>query len=109
MFANIKFAPMSATTIFNGAAESTKSQKVLYPTPGLTLFSKSSISGPVRGLYTTSTGRLFAVIADSFIEVYESGYQTVWGTLKTNKGQISMADCGDGGGRGGTLGRFGKR
>lgn len=101
-FANIKFSSMTSTTLFSGAAETTKSQKVLYPTPGLTLFTTSKASGTIRGtgLYTTSTGRMFGVIGSQLSEFTTQGTEIFRGTLKTSQGPVSMADCGDGAGRG---------
>lgn len=100
MFASTKFQWMTPTTIYSGAAEATKTQKVLYPTPGLTLFASGKNSGPVRCLYTTSTGRMFAVIGDMLSEFLSGGTEITRGILKTSVGIVSMADCGNGGGRG---------
>jgi hypothetical protein len=98
--ATVKFNMMSSTTIYSGQAESSKSTKVLYPTPGLTEFVTSSASGIVRQTYTTTTGRMFAVIGNQLSEFTTTGTEIYRGTLLTNQGFVSMADCGDGAGRG---------
>jgi Phage stabilisation protein. len=78
-----------------------KNVTVLYPTPGLLPFNKDiDLSGVVRCLYTTSTGRMFSATGNKLIEYSPYGQKTIRGTLLTNTGVVSMADCGQGAGRG---------
>lgn len=83
-----------------GPKEEAKTAKALLPTPGLDLFTTIDNDGNVRGMYTTSTGRLFAVVGNKLYEIRESGHTTVRGTLKTSTGVVNMSDNGDGAARG---------
>jgi hypothetical protein len=65
----------------------------LVSTPGLTLLQTIG-AGPIRGLYYTSTGVLFAV-SGSNVYLLNSAFQaTLIGTLLTSSGQVGMADNG---------------
>lgn len=76
-----------------------KSTKSLLPCPGRKQF--ITITGKsVRGMYTTSTNRAFAVIDNKLYEFISRNVYTLRGTLKTNSGIVNFADNGDGGGRG---------
>ena len=85
---------------FYGPKEEAKTTKALIPTPGLKPFATSATDSPVRGLYTTSTGRLFAVIGKKLYEYRSTGLEIERGTLLTSSGQVSFADCGNGIARG---------
>ena len=100
LFATTKLQQVTQSTLISAPSGDSKSKKVLYPTPGLKKFIQSATLGYVRGLYATTTGRLFAVIADKLNEYTASGAEIVRGTLKTSSGQVSMADCGDSPARG---------
>ena len=84
-----------------GARQKAKSPMALYPTPGLLAFNMAEgLPGIVRCLYTTSTGRMFSVTGDKLVEYSIYGQKTIRGQLKTREGIVSMADCGNGPGRG---------
>src|SRR6266446_5726898 len=74
-------------------APGSKSPAALYGTPGLLLFATLS-TGPVRGLYTASNGRCFAVSGTHLYELASDGTATVRGALVTATGVVSMADNG---------------
>jgi hypothetical protein len=59
-----------------------------------------TVSGVVRCLYTTSTGRMFSVTGNQLIEYSQYGQKTIRGQLKTTTGTVSMTDCGNGSQRG---------
>lgn len=83
--------------------EGAKTPIALIPTPGLKLFvlgTNLTSSGGIRGLYTTSTGRMFAVIGNSLLEITLSGTHIHRGNLSTTLGRISFADNGNSNGRG---------
>lgn len=61
----------------------------LYGTPGLILKSTCG-SGPVRGMFPSTTGRGFVVAANSLYEVMSDGTNVIWGTLNTSAGAVSM-------------------
>ena len=86
---------------FYGTKQKAKAPQALFPTPGLVPFNvDTNIPGPVRDLYTTSTGRMFAVIGKQLVEYAKYGGKTIRGTLLTTTGRVSMADCGNGAQRG---------
>jgi hypothetical protein len=68
----------------------------LLSTPGLKLFVDFSLTGIVqnRGLYVTSTGRMFTIVIDSLYEISPSGTYTVIGGIRSAYGQCGMADNG---------------
>lgn len=65
----------------------------LYGTPGLSLFATLP-TGPVRGMYTNSDGRVFAVGGTGVYEVYADGSTPLLGSLLTHTGPVSMVDNG---------------
>jgi hypothetical protein len=65
----------------------------LVSTPGLKLFATVG-TGPIRGVFASSSGRLFAVSGNQFYEVSSSGVATLRGTIATSSGQVSFADNG---------------
>ncbi len=71
----------------------TKSPAMLLGTPGLSLFATLA-AGPVRGLYTASGGRCFAVGGNRFYEVFAGGTATERGTLSSSSGPVAMSDNG---------------
>lgn len=66
----------------------------LYGTPGLRRTHELSGSGAVRGLYTTTDGRVFGVRGGSLYELFAGGTSVSRGTLLTTTGPVSMADNG---------------
>jgi len=66
----------------------------IYGSPGLAVFGTLSGLGGVRGLYLASTGRLFAVQGSSYYEVLSDGTSTLYGTILSSSGPVSMADNG---------------
>lgn len=69
-----------------------KNQIALYGTPGLTQFATTH-AAEVRGMHEAS-GRLFAVVGNTFYEIGYTGVATNRGTLDSSSGQVSMADNG---------------
>lgn len=72
-----------------------KEQQVaaLVSTPGL-LSLVSLGAGPIRGLWTASTGELFAVSSNTLYKISSSFVASSIGTLTTFSGPVSMADNG---------------
>jgi hypothetical protein len=62
--------------------------------PGLESFATITGNGGGRCLYTTSTGRLFAVCGNQLSELSTDGTETVRGNLLTSVGMVHMADNG---------------
>lgn len=71
----------------------TKSPAMLLGTPGLNLYCTLP-AGSVRGLYTASNGRCFAVGGGTLYEVLAGNTATARGTLATGSGPVSMSDNG---------------
>src|SRR5215472_6242465 len=75
---------------------------VLYGTPGYRRWCVLPGPGGVRGLYTTSRGRSFAVVAERVYELFSGGTYLMRGTLtvppsvqpSSQTGPVSMADDG---------------
>jgi hypothetical protein len=63
-----------------------------YPTPGLVTLNDSLGVGEVRGLYTATDGKLFAVIGDKLYFVTDSFGLTLLGSIATSSGHVSMYD-----------------
>lgn len=65
----------------------------LVSTPGLNL--KVALpTGPVREVYTDSTGQLWAVGGNTLYQVSSTWVATAWGTLNTSTGPVSFSDNG---------------
>lgn len=72
-----------------------KAAWVLQPTPGMKLFAQSGETQTgCRGLYTTSSGRLFGVFYQSLYEFAADGTKTFRGSLTSSSGFVRMADNG---------------
>lgn len=73
-----------------------KTVGALRGTPGLRLFCTLSSAGGVRGngLFTSSTGRTFAVQGHTLYELFASGTAQSLGTLLTSEGPVCMDDNG---------------
>lgn len=68
----------------------------LISTPGLKAF--ATLAGStysVRGLYSTSLNRLFAIIGNRFVEISTSGGATTIAIIYTNSGMCSITDNGN--------------
>ena len=77
-----------------GGAQS-KSPSILRRTPGLkNWITLSSGTGPIRGMYETSDGRLFAVRSNNLIEISAAGVQTSRGTINIPSDRVAMTDNG---------------
>lgn len=91
-----KFTNVDAQTRLNLYAEvltdGQKNNMVLYPTPGLSLFSTFGPE-PVRGLYERQDV-VYVVNADTLYQLYSNGEQTFLGTLRTTQGRVFFADNG---------------
>jgi hypothetical protein len=72
-----------------------KNVAALYGCPGLRRFGTLAGDGPVRGLYTLTNGRCFAVRGNGFFEVYASGESRQWGTLMSNVFDLGEDLAGD--------------
>lgn len=68
-------------------------QFMLYSFPGLMQVAVLP-SAPVRGLYTTTTGRTFAATSTTLFEVFAGWSITSRGTIPTGTQQVSMTDNG---------------
>ncbi len=76
-----------------GGAQS-KGGAALLRRPGLLRFLTVSGTGAIRGMYPTSTGRLFVVRGTNLAEVSAAGVETSRGVLNTAFGVVSMTDNG---------------
>lgn len=65
----------------------------LVGTPGLRLLATVG-SGPIRGIYSASTGTLFVVSGSSLYSVSSTFVATLVGSLSTSAGAVSLADNG---------------
>ena len=73
--------------------QTSKDAYILAPTPGKKLYLTLPVS-PIRGFYTTSNGRAFAVAYNTLYEIFSDSTYTPRGTISTYTGNISMADNG---------------
>lgn len=73
--------------------ETKKGTYVLYSMPGLRQVATLP-SAPVRGLYTTTTGRVFATTATTLFEVFAGWSFLSRGTIPTGTQPVSMTDDG---------------
>ncbi len=88
------FAAESLVNLYLEAGNATtKSPAMLLGTPGLSLFTTLA-GGSVRGLYTASGGRCFAVCGTVLAELHSDGTTTPRGDLVSASGVVSMADNG---------------
>ncbi len=72
-----------------------KTVMALRGTPGMLLFVVLGYSGSVgRGLFATSTNRLFGVVGSTLVEITALGVVTARGTIASSYGKVSMADNG---------------
>jgi hypothetical protein len=71
-----------------------KAPAMLLGTPGLRRFCTLSAPGGLRGLYTASGGRCFAVCGQTLYELFAGGTALARGTLTSSTGVVSMADNG---------------
>jgi len=71
-----------------------KSVSCLVGTPGSKLFVDIAEGGFVRGLYTTGSGRLYAVVGGSVGEISKLGKWSRIGYLSSQLGPVTMADNG---------------
>ena len=75
--------------------DTSKEKMILQSTPGLKLFADfSSVNKPNRGIYTTSTGRMFAVCFNGLYEILSSGKTKYIGAIYSISGMCSMSDNG---------------
>lgn len=70
-----------------------RGRMALYSMPGLRQVATLP-SGPIRGLYTTGTGRTFAVTSTALFEVFQGWTWLSRGTLPTSVSNVSMEDNG---------------
>jgi hypothetical protein len=66
----------------------------LIGTPGKTKWSTYPAYGNCRGIYTTTTGKLYAVFGLNVYEYSTAGAQTLVGSLLTTTGAVRMVDNG---------------
>jgi hypothetical protein len=71
-----------------------KNNLILSPTPGTVLFGDLGTGKKIRGIYYSTTNRLFAVSNNFFFEINESGTSVVRGQISTRTGQVYMTDNG---------------
>lgn len=70
-----------------------KEVSALYGTPGLTSFSTAG-SGPIRGAFAATNGRVFAVSGATLYEISSAGVATSRGTLDSSSGIVSIDENG---------------
>lgn len=70
-----------------------KERKALRGTPGLELFTTIG-GGPIRGQFTTSQERSFAVSGNEFYEIFGNGTSEKRGELLTQTNRVSMSENG---------------
>lgn len=75
-------------------AERSKNIKALIGTPGYTDVGESFTSGSNRGVYVTSTDRMFVIVSNKLVEMSTSEVFTTRGTIGTSSGQCNMTDNG---------------
>lgn len=66
-----------------------KEPAALYGTPGLDLFTEAG-SGPGRGGFSASNGRVFSVSGNELYEITSAGVATSRGTLDTSEGLVIL-------------------
>lgn len=66
-----------------------------YPTPGLTKLAAPGVSGRGRGLYTDSTGNLYAVVGANVYYVTPTWTMTLLGSIVNGPNPVSMIDNGN--------------
>ncbi len=71
-------------------------RKVLYPSPGVEVFSPEATERPVRALFAQN-GRCFAVIGPTLYEISGGGARTVRGTVAVDLNPATITANGDGG------------
>jgi hypothetical protein len=76
-------------------SKDSKNYAALIGTPGLRPHTTLANGGPVRGIYTTSGNRVFAVCGFGLYEVDQAGNNESRGTLLSSNGQVYFADNGD--------------
>lgn len=74
-----------------------KTEAVLYPCPGFTLFSTIGV-GPIRALYSIN-GSTFVVSGYEFYELDNFGVATLRGTVALDTNPATISSNGDGGGQ----------
>lgn len=70
-----------------------KTKSALYGTPGLRLFTNVG-TGPVRGEFKATNGRVFVISGSSLYELDASGNGTVRGSLDQSQGIVSIDENG---------------
>lgn len=88
---SLPFNAQRSVNLFPIADESGADVAALYGTPGLTLFTTAG-SGPHRGSFKSSNGRVFFVSGNFLFEVDLNASVTNRGSLVTNTGKISIAE-----------------
>ena len=76
---------------------SSKNVIALIGCPGKKRFSTIEIAGGLRKLHLTASGRVFAVVGGTLVEVYSDGRYSALGSLESVVGPVGMADNGDAG------------
>ncbi len=77
-----------------GESGQAKNTAMLLGAPGLQRYCLFPTAAGVRGLYTASRGRVFAVAGISLYEIFAGGTFIERGTLSTQYGPVSMSDNG---------------
>lgn len=70
-----------------------KEVAALYGTPGLLFFTIAGL-GPIRGCFYATNGRGFVVSGSQFIEINSSGAATIYGSLGTSSGPVTIDENG---------------
>ena len=89
-------ANVAADRLINMYVEESSAQKgvyTLYSMPGLRQVAQLP-SGPVRGLYECTNGRVFATTSTSLYEIFSGWSFLARGTIHTGTAPVSMVDDG---------------
>jgi hypothetical protein len=90
---SIPFDAQRSINLFPVLDQMGKEVSALYGTPGLSLFATCG-NGPIRGIFTSTTGRDFVVSGPTLYELSTDGVATSRGTLESSIGIVSIDENG---------------
>jgi hypothetical protein len=90
---SLPFDAQRTINLYPALDESQQGKEVsaLYGTPGLALFNTFGL-GPIRGMFSSTNGRAFAVSRSEFYEIFEDGSSTLRGTLNSSFSNVTMEE-----------------
>lgn len=86
---SLPFDAQRTINLFPVFDEQGKEVAALYGTPGLEAFTTAG-TGPIRGGFSSTNGRVFFVSGSSLYEVTSAGTSTFRGTLLTSSGNVTI-------------------